>query len=97
MKIRPLHDRIVVKRFDGELKTKGGIIIPDTAQEKPAEGSVVAVGPGRALKDGSTRALEVKVGDQVLFGKYGGTEVELDGEPHVVMREEDVLAITKSK
>ena len=95
MKIRPLYDRIVIKRFEGEDKTKGGIIIPDTAKEKPAEGEVVAVGNGRVLEDGTLRPVDVKVGDRVLFGKYGGTEVQIDGEPHVVLREDDVLAITK--
>jgi chaperonin GroES len=97
MKIRPLHDRLVVRRLEGESKTKGGIIIPDTAKEKPIEGEVLAVGNGRVLKDGSVRKLEVKVGDVVLFGKYTGTEVEIAGEPHVVLREDDVLAITKEK
>ena len=95
MKIRPLYDRIVVRRLEGEDKTKGGIIIPDSAKEKPAEGEVVAVGNGRVLEDGTSRPVDVKVGDQVLFGKYGGTEVQIDGEPHVVLREDDVLAITK--
>jgi len=94
MKIRPLHDRIVVKRIDSEDKTKGGIIIPDTAKEKPVRGKVVAVGNGKILKDGTVRGLEVKVGDEVLFGKYGGTEVKLDGVEHVILREDDVLAIT---
>ena len=94
MKIRPLQDRIVVKRLEGETQTKGGIIIPDTAKEKPIEGKVVAVGNGKVLKDGKLRPLEVKVGDTVLFGKYSGTEVKLDGEEHVLIREEDVLAVT---
>src|SRR5579863_4881440 len=80
MKIRPLQDRIVVKRLEGENKTKGGIIIPDTAKEKPIEGKVVAVGNGKVLKDGKVRPLEVHVGDVVLFGKYSGTEIKLDGE-----------------
>ena len=97
MKIRPLHDRVVVRRLEGESKTKGGIIIPDTAKEKPIEGEVLAVGNGRVLKDGSVRKLEVKVGDVVLFGKYTGTEVEIAGEPHIVLREDDILAITKEK
>ena len=96
MKIRPLQDRIVVKRLEGELKTKGGIIIPDTAKEKPIEGKVVAVGNGKVLKDGKVRPLEVKVGDTVLFGKYSGTEVKLDGEDHVLIREDDVLAVTNA-
>ena len=96
MKIRPLQDRIVVKRLEGESKTKGGIIIPDTAKEKPIEGKVVAVGNGKVLKNGKVRPLEVKVGDTVLFGKYSGTEVKLDGEEHVLIREDDVLAVTGS-
>jgi len=95
MKIRPLQDRIVVKRLEGEAKTKGGIIIPDTAKEKPIEGRIVAVGNGKVLKDGKVRPLEVKVGDVVLFGKYSGTEVKLDGEEHVLLREDDVLAVTQ--
>ncbi|MBW2526917.1 MAG: co-chaperone GroES [Deltaproteobacteria bacterium] len=95
MKIRPLYDRIVVKRLEGEEMTKGGIIIPDSAKEKPAEGEVVAVGNGRVLKDGKTQPVDVKVGDHVLFGKYGGTEIQIDGEPHVVLREDDVVAVTK--
>jgi chaperonin GroES len=94
MKIRPLQDRIVVKRVEGEAKTKGGIIIPDSAKEKPIEGKVVAVGNGKVLKDGKVRPLEVKVGDTVLFGKYSGTEIKLDGEEHVLLREDDVLAVT---
>jgi chaperonin GroES len=97
MKIRPLQDRIVVKRLEGESKTKGGIIIPDTAKEKPIEGKVVAVGNGRVLKDGKVRPVDVKVGDTVLFGKYSGTEVKLDGEEHVLIREDDVLAVTSEK
>jgi chaperonin GroES len=96
MKIRPLQDRIVVKRLESENVTKGGIIIPDTAKEKPIEGRVVAVGNGKATKDGKVRPLEVKVGDRVLFGKYSGTEVKLDGEEHVLLREDDLLAITES-
>ncbi|WP_437818563.1 co-chaperone GroES [Sorangium sp. So ce1078] len=96
MKIRPLQDRIVVKRVESESKTKGGIIIPDAAKEKPIEGRVVAVGNGKVLKDGKVRPLEVKVGDKVLFGKYSGTEVKLDGEEHVLIREDDVLAVTES-
>ena len=94
MKIRPLQDRLVVKRLESEAKTKGGIIIPDTAKEKPIEGKVVAVGSGTPLKDGGVRALEVKVGDTVLFGKYSGTEVKLDGIEHIILKENDVLAIT---
>jgi len=93
MKIRPLADRVVVKRTKEEEKTKGGIIIPDTAKEKPVEGLVVAVGNGKALKDGKIRPLDVKEGDRVLFGKYSGTEVKLDGEEHVILREEDLLGV----
>jgi chaperonin GroES len=94
MKIRPLQDRVVVKRLESENKTKGGIIIPDTAKEKPIEGHVVAVGNGKAAKDGKVRPLEVKVGDTVLFGKYSGTEVKLEGVEHVLLREDDILAVT---
>jgi chaperonin GroES len=93
MKIRPLADRIVVRRTKEEEKTKGGIIIPDTAKEKPIEGVVVAVGAGKLLKDGKTRPVDVKAGDRVLFGKYSGTEVKLDGEEHVLLREDDILAV----
>ncbi len=93
MKMRPLHDRILVKRVDEETKTKGGIIIPDTAKEKPQEAKVVAVGSGRVTDEGKLVALEVKKGDRVLFGKYSGSEVQIDGEEHLIIREEDVLAI----
>jgi len=93
MAIRPLHDRIVVARIAEEEKTKGGIIIPDTAKEKPVEGKVVAVGKGRILDDGKLKPLEVKVGDRVLFAKYGGTEVKLDGEMVLIMREDDILGV----
>ena len=93
MKIRPLGDRIVVKRTKEEEKTKGGIIIPDTAKEKPLEGKVVAVGNGKVLKDGKVRPLEVKVGDRILFAKYTGNEVKIDGEEHVLLREDDILAV----
>jgi chaperonin GroES len=93
MKIRPLSDRLVVKRTQEEEKTKGGIIIPDTAKEKPLEGVVVAVGSGKALKNGKNVPLDVKEGDKVLFGKYSGTEVKVDGEELVLLREEDVLAV----
>ena len=93
MKIRPLADRLVVKRTQEEEKTKGGIIIPDTAKEKPLEGVVVAVGSGKILKNGKTVALDVKEGDKVLFGKYSGTEVKVDGQELVLLREEDVLAV----
>jgi chaperonin GroES len=91
--VRPLGDRILVKRVESESKTKGGIIIPDTAKEKPAEGLVVAVGPGAIADDGSRREPVLKTGDRVLFAKYGGTEVKLDGEDHLIMREADVLAV----
>ena len=94
MKIRPLHDRLVVKRVESESTTKGGIIIPDTAKEKPIEGEVIAVGNGKILADGKVRAPAVKVGDKVLFGKYSGTEVKLDGQEHIILREDDVLAVT---
>jgi chaperonin GroES len=93
MKIRPLQDRILVKRIDQEDKTKGGIIIPETAKEKPQEGQVVAVGKGKVGDDGKVRALDVKKGDRVLFGKYSGSEVTLEGEEHLILREEDILGI----
>jgi len=93
MRIRPLHDRIIVKRTEEEEKTKGGIIIPDTAKEKPAEGKVIAVGEGRIKKDGTKIPLDVKVGDRILFSKYAGTEVKIDGEEHLMMREDDILAV----
>jgi chaperonin GroES len=93
MGIRPLHDRLIVKRLEEEEKTKGGIIIPDSAKEKPAEGKVIAVGAGRAKKDGTKLPMEVKKGDRILFAKYGGTEVKIDGEEHLIMKEEDVLGI----
>jgi chaperonin GroES len=96
MKIRPLHDRIVVKRLESEDRTKGGIIIPDSAKEKPIEGRVVAVGNGKLLKDGKLRPLDVAVGDVVLFGKYAGNEVKIDGEALVLLREDDLLAITEA-
>jgi chaperonin GroES len=93
MKIRPLADRIVVKRTQEEEKTKGGIIIPDSAKEKPIEGVVIAVGNGKSLKDGKVRPLDIKAGETILFGKYAGTEVKLDGVEHVILREDDVLAV----
>jgi chaperonin GroES len=93
MKVRPLHDRILVKRVEEEKKSKGGIIIPDTATEKPQEGRVVAVGNGKLLDDGKIRSLDVSKGDRVLFGKYSGTEVNIDGEEHLIIREDDVLAV----
>jgi len=94
-KIRPLQDRVIVKRVKEEEKTKGGIIIPDTAKEKPIEGKVVAVGNGRILEDGTVRKLEVKAGDRVLIGKYAGTEVKIDGEEHVMLREEEILGVVE--
>jgi chaperonin GroES len=93
MKIRPLGDRIVVKRTQELEKTKGGIYIPDSAKEKPVEGTVVAVGNGKALKDGKVRPVDVTEGQKVLFGKYSGTEVKLDGEEHIILREDDILAV----
>jgi len=93
MKIRPLQDRIIVKRVAEEEKTKGGIIIPDTAKEKPLEGKVIAVGNGKVLEDGKVRPLDIKAGDRVLFGKYAGTEVKIEGEDHLILREEDVLGV----
>ena len=93
MKIRPLQDRILVKRIDEEDKTKGGIIIPDSAKEKPQEGKVIAVGNGKIGDDGKLQPLDVKKGDKLLFSKYAGTEVNLDGEEHLIIREDDVLGI----
>jgi chaperonin GroES len=97
MKIRPLHDRVIVKRLESETKTAGGIVIPDSAAEKPIQGKVVAVGKGKILEDGNVRPLDVKVGDKILFGKYSGTEVKVDGDELVVMREEDVMAVIEGK
>jgi chaperonin GroES len=97
MKIRPLQDRILVQRTEGEEKTTGGIIIPDSAKEKPQEGVVIAVGKGKPRDDGGINALDVAVGNQVLFGKYSGSDVTLDGEDYVILREDDVLAILDSK
>ncbi len=93
MKIRPLQDRILVKRVDGETKTASGIIIPDNAKEKPQEGSVVAVGKGKTLDNGTVRTPDLKVGDKILFGKYAGTEVKIDGVEHLILREDDVLGV----
>jgi len=93
MKIRPLHDRILVKRLEEEERTKGGIIIPDTAKEKPIEGRVVAVGKGKVLENGEVKALEVKEGDRILFGKYSGTEIKIEGDDFLMMREDDVLGV----
>jgi chaperonin GroES len=93
MKLRPLHDRVIIKRLEAETKSAGGIVIPDTATEKPIKGEVVAVGTGKILEDGKIRPLAVKAGDKVLFGKYSGTEVKVDGDELLVMREEDLMAI----
>lgn len=90
---RPLYDRVLVKRIEAETRTAGGLVIPDTAKEKPQQAEVVAVGHGRRMKNGETRALEVKAGDRVLFGKYSGDEVKLDGVDHLILREDDILAI----
>jgi chaperonin GroES len=95
MKIRPLQDRLLVKRIEEEETTKGGIIIPDTAKEKPSEGKVVAVGNGKVLEDGKVQPLDVKKGDRVLFSKYAGTEVQVDGEEHIIIREDDVLGVVE--
>ena len=97
MKIRPLHDRVIVKRLEEERTPPGGIVIPDSAAEKPSQGKVVAIGKGKILEDGSVRALDVKVGDKILFGKYSGTEVKVDGDDLLVMREEDIMAIIEGK
>jgi chaperonin GroES len=93
MKFRPLHDRVVIQRVDEEEKTKGGIIIPDTAKEKPMEGKVIAVGPGARGEDGKIHPLDVKKGDRVLFGKWSGTEVKLDGEELIIMKESDLMGV----
>ena len=93
MKVRPLRDRVIVKRLEEEEKTKGGIIIPDTAKEKPIEGKVIAVGDGKIKKDGTKIPMEVKKGNRVLFAKYAGTEIKIDGEEHLMMKEDDILAI----
>jgi chaperonin GroES len=93
MQVRPLHDRVLVKRFLEEEKSKGGIIIPDSAKEKPIQGEVIAAGTGRVTEDGKVRPLEVKKGDKILFGKYSGTEIKIEGEDFLMMREEDILGI----
>ena len=93
MKVKPLNDRVLVKRVDPEEKAKGGIIIPDTAKEKPMEGRVVAVGTGKVSEDGTVTPLDVKKGDRILFSKYSGTEIKLDGDEHLIVREDDVLAV----
>jgi chaperonin GroES len=97
MKFRPLHDRVLIEIADGEEKTSGGIIIPDTAKEKPQEGEVVAVGSGARTEDGKITPMDVKVGDIVLFGKWSGTEVKIDGKEYSIMKESDIMGITKSK
>ncbi len=97
MKIRPLQDRVIVKRVPEEEKTKGGIIIPDTAKEKPIEGKVIAVGNGKVQEDGKVRALDVKAGDRILFTKYAGTEVKIDGEEHLIIHEEDILGVVEGR
>jgi chaperonin GroES len=96
MKIRPLHDRVVVRRMEEERTTAGGIVIPDSATEKPIQGEIIAVGKGKILDNGESRPLDVKVGDRVLFGKYSGTEVKLDGNEFLVMREEDIMGVIES-
>ncbi len=96
MKFRPLQDRLLVKRVEAEEVSKGGIIIPDSAKEKPIEGIVIAVGNGKVLDNGQTRAVEVKVGDKVLFGKYAGTEIKVDGSEHIILREDEVLGVVES-
>jgi len=93
VKIRPLQDRVIVKRIEEEEKSKGGIIIPDTAKEKPQEGKVIAIGRGKVNDDGKVTPLDVKVNDRILFGKYSGTEINIDGEEHLIMREDDILGI----
>ncbi len=97
MKVRPLYDRVLVKRLNTEEKTKGGIIIPETAKEKPQEGKIISVGKGKLLEDGSTRPLDIKVGDRILFGKYGGTEINIEGDEYLILREEEILAIIEDK
>ena len=93
MKLRPLHDRVIIKRLEAETKSAGGIVIPDSATEKPIKGEVVAIGAGKILEDGKVRPLAVKAGDEVLFGKYSGTEIKMDGQELLVMREEDLMAV----
>lgn len=96
LKIRPLHDRVIIKRLEEERTSPGGIVIPDTAAEKPIKGKVIAVGKGKILENGEVRPLDVKVGDNILFGKYSGTEVKVDGEELLVMREEDIMGVIES-
>lgn len=95
MKIRPLHDRVIVQRVESETTTKGGLIIPDTAKEKPIQGKVIAVGAGKRDKNGTVHKLDLAEGDRVLFSKYSGTEVKIDGEEHLIMREDDILAVVE--
>lgn len=95
MKFRPLHDRVVIRRAEGDLKSKGGIIIPDTAKEKPQEGEVIAVGPGMRNEDGALIPLDVKTGDTILFGKWSGTEIKIDGEELLIMKEADIMGIVE--
>jgi chaperonin GroES len=95
MKARPLHDRVLLRRIEEKEEVKGGIIIPDTAKEKPMEGEVVSVGPGKMTEEGKRSAMDVKAGDRVLFGKYAGTEIKIDDEDYVIMREEEILAVLK--
>jgi chaperonin GroES len=95
MKLRPLHDRVIVERLEEEDKTSGGIIIPDTAKEKPQQGKVIAVGKGKILENGKVSPLTVKKGDRILFGKYAGADIKIDGEEHLIMREDDILAVIK--
>ena len=97
MNVKPLHDRILVKRMEEKEMVQGGIIIPDTAKEKPMEGKVVAVGPGKVLEDGKISKMDIKKGDRVLFGKYSGTDIKIEDEEYVIMREEDVLAVIEKK
>ena len=97
MKFRPLHDRVLIKVLDSEEKTKGGLIIPDTAKEKPQEGKVIAVGPGAKSDDGKTTPMDVKVGDHVLFGKWSGTEVKIDGKEYSIMKESDIMGVINKK
>jgi len=92
-KVRPLHDRVIVKRLEEQEKTKGGIIIPDTAKEKPIEGKIIAVGSGKVMENGKRMPLQVKEGDRILFGKYAGTDIRIEGEEHLIMREDDIIAI----
>lgn len=95
MKIRPLHDRVLVKRLEEQETTKGGIIIPDSAKEKPIEGEVIAAGNGKITEDGKTRPMDVKSGDRILFGKYSGTEVKIEGNEHLILREDEILAVVE--